>query len=542
MPSAFTRAAPAAVGIVIFAGLAASRLHFRGATRLGDVAVLVAVGVALAGLVAFADPLHLDGGADAADAERRARLTLFSALAIALGVLLLDHAALSWFHGRLFGLAGAMWPTPADLIALEREVDHRRWVVLIEPLGVAAALGLLVVARAPAGAPGMRRVGGRRLVVGAGSALAFCASLVGGEVLVDRELTRLHALVAVLESLPDVVLPDAVSGPPPEPVYPVVFVEASGAAQIARSEAAGALAPATPNLLARLLEARAADRNAVPALTFVGDGRAPFAALRDLVSHAPIASLDLRFLTHRAKDPRWPIDSVPGRLGVGESVFVVRLETPDETARRLDRDRHVLPTRMLLLLDEEGLRVGLPSPFIACVFPAKSSGDPDYPYAKVVLHLVRERLSAARSMLPHRASAARSAAGGSGLLGADTTAPVGYFYLSDTAIDANTLLKRMLDEARRLQREPVAESEPAAAKAAAVAAPAREHEPAVLATRLAQAELVGGDWKLARTLDERLNAVTAAGVLAYAKARFGRLHVVVLGDPGNLDRKLVESL
>jgi predicted Zn-dependent peptidase len=59
---------------------------------------------------------------------------------------------------------------------------------------------------------------------------------------------------------------------------------------------------------------------------------------------------------------------------------------------------------------------------------------------------------------------------------------------------------------------------------------------------LAEADLLGGDWKLARTLPERIRAVTAAGVQAYAKKYVARLQVVVLGDPAKIDKGLFGSM
>jgi predicted Zn-dependent peptidase len=60
---------------------------------------------------------------------------------------------------------------------------------------------------------------------------------------------------------------------------------------------------------------------------------------------------------------------------------------------------------------------------------------------------------------------------------------------------------------------------------------------------LAEAELYGGSYTLARTMPDRIRAVTAAGVQAFAKKYLGHLQMVVIGpDPAKLDQSLFLSL
>ena len=59
---------------------------------------------------------------------------------------------------------------------------------------------------------------------------------------------------------------------------------------------------------------------------------------------------------------------------------------------------------------------------------------------------------------------------------------------------------------------------------------------------LGDAEIYGGDWHLARTLPDRIRAVTPAGVQAFAKKYLARVQMVVLGDPAKVDRGLFGSL
>jgi predicted Zn-dependent peptidase len=59
---------------------------------------------------------------------------------------------------------------------------------------------------------------------------------------------------------------------------------------------------------------------------------------------------------------------------------------------------------------------------------------------------------------------------------------------------------------------------------------------------LAEAELLGGSYTLARTMPDRIRAVTTAGVQAFAKKYLGHLQMVVIGDPGKIDQGLFLSL
>ncbi|MEZ4308550.1 MAG: hypothetical protein R3F14_10950 [Polyangiaceae bacterium] len=59
---------------------------------------------------------------------------------------------------------------------------------------------------------------------------------------------------------------------------------------------------------------------------------------------------------------------------------------------------------------------------------------------------------------------------------------------------------------------------------------------------LASAELPGGDYHLARSLPERIRAVTPQDVQAFAKKYLAHLQMVVLGDPTKIDQKLFGSM
>ncbi len=172
--------------------------------------------------------------------------------------------------------------------------------------------------------------------------------------------------------------------------------------------------------------------------------------------------------------------------------------------------------------------------YIQGSFPVPSYRDEGYPAAAVAMSLLRFRLFE-EVRTKRNLSYAPSAGLGGG------TVPTGYLYV--TAVDPNTTLKVMLDEARRLQNEPASDKDLAGTKATFLTHYLMQNESTDgQASMLADGELLGGDYKLARTLPDRIRAVTPAAVQAYAKKYLGRLQMVVLGDPGKIDKALFESL
>jgi zinc protease len=173
--------------------------------------------------------------------------------------------------------------------------------------------------------------------------------------------------------------------------------------------------------------------------------------------------------------------------------------------------------------------------YIQGSFPAPGWRDADHPDAMVAMSLLRFRL-----FEEVRTKRNLSYAPGAGL-GGSTTVPTGYLYV--TAVDPNTTFKVMLDEVRKLQNEPISDKDLAGTKATFLTGYLMQNESTDgQAAMLAEAELLGGSFQLARTLPERIRAVTPAAVQAYAQKYLGRLQMVVLGDPAKIDRGLFGSL
>jgi zinc protease len=126
-------------------------------------------------------------------------------------------------------------------------------------------------------------------------------------------------------------------------------------------------------------------------------------------------------------------------------------------------------------------------------------------------------------------------------LSAGSAVPTGALYV--TAVDPKAAMTVMLDEAQRLAREPLLDSELAGNKSVFLSRYLMNGETMDgLAGQLARAQLFGGDWHLARTLPARIRAVSVGDVQAFAKRYIHKLQTVYVGDPSKMDRKLFDGL
>ncbi len=119
--------------------------------------------------------------------------------------------------------------------------------------------------------------------------------------------------------------------------------------------------------------------------------------------------------------------------------------------------------------------------------------------------------------------------------------PFGQMVVS--AVDPNAAMKVMIDEAKRLRDEPVPDAELAGFKSVYLTGYLQQHEtPDGQARSLGEAQLYGGDWRIARAVPDRVRAVTAADVQAFAKKYLTHLQAAVLGDPSRVDAALFTAL
>ncbi|HEX8337227.1 MAG TPA: pitrilysin family protein [Pyrinomonadaceae bacterium] len=106
-----------------------------------------------------------------------------------------------------------------------------------------------------------------------------------------------------------------------------------------------------------------------------------------------------------------------------------------------------------------------------------------------------------------------------------------------TSVDANTAVRVMLEEIRRLQTQEISPDE---IKATAQQFLTRyymgQETNAAQAGELAQYELIGGGWRNSAVFIDRLRAVTPADVKRAANTYMRNLQFVVIGDPRQIDK------
>jgi predicted Zn-dependent peptidase len=176
----------------------------------------------------------------------------------------------------------------------------------------------------------------------------------------------------------------------------------------------------------------------------------------------------------------------------------------------------------------------LPTNYIEAVFPGPRWRDPDFAAAWVCMTALRHR-EFDQVRTKRNLSYAPSA-----YLTTNSALPVGGLYV--TAVDPIATMKVMLDEARGMREQAMGPVELAGIKSTLVTQLYfGEETPGDQALRLARAELYAGDWRLARTLAERVRAVTAAEVQAWAAAHLTHLQSFVIGAGAKVDRQALEA-
>jgi zinc protease len=172
--------------------------------------------------------------------------------------------------------------------------------------------------------------------------------------------------------------------------------------------------------------------------------------------------------------------------------------------------------------------------YIEGSFPAPRWRDADHADGMVAMSVLRFRLFEEVRTKRNLSYAPSAGLGGNSV-------PLGYLYVS--AVDPNTTLKVMFDEVRKLKDAPISDKELAGTKATFLTSYLMESEATDgQAAMLAEAELLGGDFRLSIGLPDRIRAVTSAGVQAFAKKYLARFQMVVVGDPTKIDKALFESM
>jgi len=176
----------------------------------------------------------------------------------------------------------------------------------------------------------------------------------------------------------------------------------------------------------------------------------------------------------------------------------------------------------------------LPTTYVQAVVPGPRWRDADFAVAIVCMNAL-----AAREFREVRTKRNLSYAPAAYLnTGGDL--PLAGLYV--TAVDPATTLRVMFDEARRMRDEPLADHELAGVKSTVITSIFTGAEaPGDQAVQLARAQLFTGDWHAVRTLADRVRAVTAAQVQAWAAKRLTHFQSFVIGDGSKLDRPALEA-
>ena len=164
--------------------------------------------------------------------------------------------------------------------------------------------------------------------------------------------------------------------------------------------------------------------------------------------------------------------------------------------------------------------------YVASLFPVPHPGEKDYPAARVAMSLLRYRV-----WEEVRTKRNLSYAPGAWV----NNGAVAYGELYVTAVDPKTTLPVMAAEVERLKTKRISEKELTDTKeqylSALVAATQTTDAQALFLTSW---RLYAGDFREARRLPERIRAVSAAEVQAFAKQYLVNMQTAYLGDPSKI--------
>jgi zinc protease len=175
-----------------------------------------------------------------------------------------------------------------------------------------------------------------------------------------------------------------------------------------------------------------------------------------------------------------------------------------------------------------GVQRPLPTNYLLAQVPGPAWNEPEF-----VTGLVAARILGDREFEAIRTKRNLTYAVAAGLISRQRL-PLAVLYV--TAVDPATTWRAMQEEVRRLQEEEVESERLSGAKAELRTRWLMDGESTDgEAQQLARAELLGGDWRLQRTVPDGFPAVTGPQVMAYARRWFRGWQVAVVGDPAKVD-------
>ena len=173
---------------------------------------------------------------------------------------------------------------------------------------------------------------------------------------------------------------------------------------------------------------------------------------------------------------------------------------------------------------------GLPTNYIQGLFTAPPITSPDIYPMEVASAMLRDRIFEevrVRRNLSYAPSAFLNSQG----------ANVGGIYV--TAVDANQAVRVMLNEIKRLQEEPLTQSDMTGVVSQYLTTYYLGQETnAAQAANLAEFELIGGSWRNSFETIAKLRAVTPADVQRVSQKYMRNIRFVVLGNPAQIDKNV----
>src|SRR2546423_5836193 len=171
---------------------------------------------------------------------------------------------------------------------------------------------------------------------------------------------------------------------------------------------------------------------------------------------------------------------------------------------------------------------GLPTNYVQGLFAAPPITSPDIYPMEVASAMLRDRVFEevrVKRNLSYAPSAFLNSQG----------ANVGGIYV--TAVDANQAVRVMLNEVRRLQDQPLAQSDITGVVSQYLTTYYLGQETnAAQAANLAEFELIGGGWRNSFETIAKLRAVTPVDVERFAQKYMRNIRFVVLGNPAQIDK------
>ena len=172
----------------------------------------------------------------------------------------------------------------------------------------------------------------------------------------------------------------------------------------------------------------------------------------------------------------------------------------------------------------------VPTNYVQGTFTGPAARSADYPPLAIAISILRDRVYS-EVRVKRNLSYAPNA-----FLDQHSASSGGVYV---TAVDANLSVQLMLAEITRLKSEPVdAETLTAVAAQFATTTYMNTESSASQAGNLAKYELIGGGWRNADTLLNRLKAVTAADVQRGCRQYMRNLQFVVVGNENAINRQV----